>query len=206
MKDYAVYWFRKAHDRLEPGGRAGLVATNSISEGRNRQAALEYVAENGGVITNAVSEQPWPGEANVHVSIVNWGKIPPAAARHFDLDGVAVEGISTTLRPGSDAGLGARLSPNDGKQFFGVVPGGHGFILSEEEKVVLSARGDADYSDVVRPFLVGSDITNDPGQSPSRFIIDFHFNALEDAGRYPAALDRVRERVKPHRDRAKRKA
>jgi hypothetical protein len=61
VKDYSVYWFRKAHDQLESGGRAGLVGTNSISQNRARSASLEYVVENGGVLTNAVSTQDWPG-------------------------------------------------------------------------------------------------------------------------------------------------
>ena len=34
IKDYCVYWFRKAHDHLRIQQRAGLVATNSIGEGR----------------------------------------------------------------------------------------------------------------------------------------------------------------------------
>src|SRR4029079_17200899 len=49
VKDYAVYWFRKAHDHLGDRGRAGLVATNSIREGRNRGAALESHGHKGGV-------------------------------------------------------------------------------------------------------------------------------------------------------------
>lgn len=86
-----------------------------------------------------------------------------------------------------------------------MVPGGEGFILdADEAKKLLEA--DPIYSDVVRPFLVGADITNSPDQRPSRWIIDFHFNALEDAARYPLALERVRWLVKPHRDHAKRKA
>lgn len=76
LKDYAVYWFRKAHERLEPGGRAGLVATNSVSQGRARESSLQWIVENGGVITDAVSKQPWPGAAVVNVSIVNWIREP----------------------------------------------------------------------------------------------------------------------------------
>lgn len=72
IKDHCVYWFRKAHDHLEAGQRAGLVGTNSISQNRARGASLNYVVENGGVITDAVSSQDWPGEASVDVSIVNW--------------------------------------------------------------------------------------------------------------------------------------
>lgn len=206
VKDYAVYWFRRAHERLESGGRAGLVATNSIREGANRVASLEWLSEDGGVITTAVSEQEWPGEANVHVSVVNWVKRPPAVPKGIALDGVPVDAISTTLRAGIDPGLGQQLARNRGKQFFGVVPGGQGFLLSSDEARDLRQRSDGPYDEVIRPFLVGADITNSPSQSPSRFVIDFHFNSLEAAMRYPAALERVRLLVKPHRDKAKRKA
>lgn len=72
--DFCAYWFRLAHDQLEETGRAGLVATNSISQGKSRAASLEYVTQNGGLIHDAISSQVWSGEANVHVSIVNWMK------------------------------------------------------------------------------------------------------------------------------------
>ena len=206
VKDYAVYWFRKAHDRLDDNGRAGLVATNSIREGLNRTSSLEYVLGAGGILTHAVSSQEWPGEANVHVSIVNWVKEPAVPISTAVLDGLPVPQISATLRPGVDAGIGHALRANEGRQFFGVVPGGRGFVLSPEEAAAFLARTDAEYRDVIRPFLVGADITNTPDQRPSRFVLDFHFNALEDAARYPAALARVRALVKPHRDTAKRKA
>ena len=74
MADYCVYWFRRAHDELPPGGRAGLVATNTIRQNETREASLDYVLANGGTITEAVSTQVWSGEAAVHVSIVNWMK------------------------------------------------------------------------------------------------------------------------------------
>src|SRR6266571_5158881 len=53
-----------------------------------------------------------PGEANVHVSIVNWVKSPEEPINRFTLDGVAVLGISTTLRPGLGTGLGEKLVAN----------------------------------------------------------------------------------------------
>jgi len=53
---------------------------------------------------------------------------------------------------------------------------------------------------VVRPYLIGDDITEEPEQRPRRFIVDFGFMALEEAMKYPAALNLVRERVKPERD------
>jgi hypothetical protein len=87
VKDYCVYWFRKAQDHLRANQRAGLVGTNSISQNRARGASLEYIVATGGVITDAVSSQKWPGEAKVHVSLVNWIKAPNPAPTEFVLDG-----------------------------------------------------------------------------------------------------------------------
>lgn len=78
VADYVAYWFPLTHDRLPPGGRAGLVATNSVREGSTRKATLDYVVDHGGTLVEAVSSQPWEGDANVSVSIVNWikGDVP----------------------------------------------------------------------------------------------------------------------------------
>lgn len=80
MADYCVYWFRRAHDHLpsctpeEPfRGRAGLVGTQNIRNNKSREGGLDYVT-NTGTIVEAVDNQPWSGDANVHVSIVNWVK------------------------------------------------------------------------------------------------------------------------------------
>jgi SAM-dependent methyltransferase len=74
MADLCVYWFRKAHDHLAPGGRAGLVGTQNIRNIKSRAGSLDYIVGHGGTITEAVSSQVWSGEAAVHVSIVNWEK------------------------------------------------------------------------------------------------------------------------------------
>ena len=76
MADLCVYWFRKAHDCLREGERAGLVGTQNIRNNQSRVGGLDYIVENGGVITEAVGVQVWSGEAAVHVSIVNWEKAP----------------------------------------------------------------------------------------------------------------------------------
>jgi hypothetical protein len=59
------------------------------------------------------------------------------------------------------------------------------------------------YRDVVRPYLVGDDVANDPRQEPSRFIIDFGLRSLEEAMEYPDALNVVRLLVKPERDKTR---
>jgi MmeI, DNA-methyltransferase domain/MmeI, N-terminal domain/MmeI, helicase spacer domain/MmeI, target recognition domain len=200
LKDLCVYWFRRAADQMRPGDRAGLVGTNSISQNRARGASLNYVVEKGGVITDAVSRQKWPGEAVVNVSIVNWVQEPSEPPQRFVLDGEPVEGINTRLRESKLATEEYEpLRANLGRSFQGPIPAGS-FYLEPAEANEILARDDANYADVVRAYLIGDDITEEPEQKPRRFIVDFGFMALEEAMKYPAALELVRERVKPERD------
>ena len=207
VKDYCVYWFRKAHDHLEPGKRAGLVGTNSISQNRARGASLQYIVDNGGVITSAVSKQPWPGDAVVNVSIVNWVKTPPGAPKSRLLDGHEVGEITASLRPpGDDVSSAVQLEGNARKCFYGPIPAGKGFVLERGQAEAFLSRSDAKYRDVIRPYLGGEDISNDPKQAPTRFIIDFGLRTLEEAQEYPEALKVIRLLVKPERDHTRRKA
>jgi hypothetical protein len=200
LKDLCVYWFRRAADEMKPGDRAGLVGTNSVSQNRARGASLNYVVEKGGVITDAISRRKWPGEAVVNVSIVNWVQRPRSKPSRFVLDGEQVIGINTRLRESKlSVEEYAPLRPNAGRSFQGPIPAGN-FYLDPKEARELLARPDADYSQVVRPYLIGDDITEDPRQQPRRYVIDFGFRPLEEAMLFPAALEIVRERVKPERD------
>jgi hypothetical protein len=74
-----------------------------------------------------------------------------------------------------------------------------GFIISESEALDLLADNAANYSDVVRRYLMGEDVAHDPRQEPTRWIIDFGVRSLEDAAQWPQALEMVRERVRPER-------
>jgi MmeI, DNA-methyltransferase domain/MmeI, N-terminal domain/MmeI, target recognition domain/MmeI, helicase spacer domain len=202
VKDYAVYWFRKAHERLQPGGRAGLVATNSVTQNRNRKPSLEWIVDNGGIITNAISKEEWTGDATVNVSIIDWTKEPAPSPSRLILDGVEVDAISTSLRPVAvDVNTAARLPPNQGFAFQGPIPVGDGFILSESEARALLARTDVNYHAVVRPYLTSQDIAEDPRQEPRRWVIDFATMPLDRAENWAAAVEILRERVKPMRDR-----
>lgn len=86
MADYSVYWFRRAHDELpvctadDPlAGRAGLVGTQNIRNNQSRVGGLDHIVKTG-TIVEAVDNQPWSGEANVHVSIANWVKFAKSDA------------------------------------------------------------------------------------------------------------------------------
>ncbi len=195
-----MYWFRRAADNLASDGRAGLVGTNSISQNKARVAGLDYVVGRGGVITAAVSTEKWPGDAKVHVSLVNWVQRPTILPEKFVLDEVRVSGISTSLRPSDDLPDPVALGGNAGFAFQGPIPVGEGFVLTAEEAHALLSDGRAPYTRVVRPYLVSEDIADDPQQHPRRWIIDFASMSLEEAERFPAALQLVRERVKPTRD------
>lgn len=200
VKDYCVYWFRKAQDRLEDGGRAGLVGTNSISQNRGRGASLGYIVEEGGVITSAVSKQTWPGEAVVNVSIANWVKRPGETPVAALLDGVPVPEITSSLTSGASGGDEVEtLTANQSRAFQGPIPRSPGFILDQQEGSALLDRVDATYAEVVRPYLTSQDIALRPDQSPSRYAIDFGEMSLEEAARFEVALDIVRERVRPSR-------
>lgn len=199
IKDLCIYWFRRAVDALPANGRAGLVATNSIREGKNREAGLDHVVATGGVITDAISSKLWPGEAKVTVSLVNWIQSPDVAPTSFTLDGVPVDGITTSLKAGVQREDPKPLVQNAGRQFYGVVPGGEMFVIMANtgERWV---RESSAYRDVVGPYLIGDDIAKNPTQSPRRWIVNFGEMPLEQAMAYPAALEHVRRHVKPMRD------
>jgi hypothetical protein len=201
VKDLCVYWFRKAHKSLKPGQRAGLVGTNSISQNRARGASLEYIIAHGGVITDAVSSQKWPGEAKVHVSIVNWVKDPAVQPVSAILDGESVDGVTASLTAAGESSWEPQaLADNRGRCFQGPIPVGDGFVLQSQEADALLSREDAEYARVVKQYVIGDDLANRVDQSPSRWIIDFAAVPLEEATKYPAALDIVRARVKPERE------
>jgi hypothetical protein len=200
VKDHCVYWFRRANDHLKPGQRAGLVGTNSIAQNRARSASLNYIVQNGGVITNAVSTQPWSGEAVVEVSIVNWIKLPAEPPQLFVLDEGEVEGIDTALQestiPIADV---PPLPANRRRGFQGFLPGAQYDIdVSRAEKLI--AATDANYGEVVRPYLSGQDIARTVDQRATRYVIDFGQMPLEAALQYPEALEIVRQQAKAARE------
>lgn len=200
IKDHCVYWFRKTQDHLEPGQRAGLVGTNSVSQNRGRSASLNYIVENGGIITDAVSSQNWPGEANVDVSIVNWIKQPSNPPARYVLDNAEVEAIDTALTE-STAPIAdiPRIALQAGIAFQGFLPGAMFDIACERAEQLLS-RADASYADVVKPYLDGRDITRGINQTPTRYTIDFGQMSLERAMAYPAALEILREQAQEARE------
>jgi hypothetical protein len=198
--DFCVFWFRKTADILGENGRSGLVGTNSISQITGRKASLDYVVEKGGIIYNAVSTQIWSGEANVHVSIVNWSKENPS---HFILDGQNVASISTALKSEIAVDTAKTLSANKNMSFESCQLAGKGFII-DEETAQDWIKKDQKNQDVLKIMVDGKGLIHP--FSTKDWVIDFNNISIEEASEYELPFARVREKVKPEREELREKS
>lgn len=214
--DYCVYWFRRAHDELPPGGRAGLVGTSTIRHNKSRAGGLDYIVGNGGTITEAVSTQVWPGEAVVHVSIVNWIKgTSPGPKTLWEQKGDHVDSpwekhqlpvINSALSPRVDVtsakDLRVNLEPKT--TFQGQTPGvtkENGFVIPAELAATWIAE-DAANAEIVFKYLIGDDLLDNPESSSDRFILDFGARDLVEASRYQRPFEYVKQNILERRRRA----
>lgn len=206
MADYCVHWFRLAHDALPDGGRAGLVATNTIRQNESREASLDYILDRGATITEAVSTQVWEGDAAVHVSIVNWIKGEQEGPKKLFTqsgDSAAGEWVvaevdringSLSIRLDASGAVVLRANREPKRCFQGQNPVNDGFFLEPDEARRMIER-DPKLQDVIFPYIIGRDLVE--RSSPSRWIIDFGQRDIIQAMRYAEAFERVKRLVMP---------
>jgi hypothetical protein len=205
LADYVVYWFRKTHDLMPDDGRAGLVGTSNIRSGDSRKHSLDYIVDNGGVIYEAVSSQPWSGDATVEVSIVNWKKGDHTGPKTLWLSRgttkMEVPEITGSLSANTDLRAAQKLNANRKPKvcFQGQTPQHTpGFVLTPEHARKF-VEADPKAANVIHPFLIGEEL-NGNGQ-PSRFVIDIDapdaMQAEVQAGSY--VMDHLRKTVLPDR-------
>jgi len=200
--DLCAAFYRRAYSLLKPGGRMGMVATNTIGQGDTRESGLAVILRQGGVITFAKRFIKWPGAANVEVNLVAIRKRAASSEQRAVLpllDGQPVPFISSRLDSEPDAEP-VRLRQNEGKAFQGDIVRGIGFVLEPEEAEALVAK-DSRNADCLFPYLNGEDLNSHPEQKPSRYVICLHDWDLEEAQQYPDLLRIVEERVRPERER-----
>jgi len=190
--DYATYWFTRALEVLRPGERAGYVCTNSIAQNESRAASIDLVLAAGGAITDAWRSYPWPGEAAVHVGIVNWVMAPWPGPR--TLAGKQVRSISPGLTDAVDVTTARHLPQNEGRCFMGMTPGNDGFVLNADQRAEILLK-DPGSSVVIRPYLIGRDINRAVDQQPSRWVIDFGLLPEAAARRFPGAFEHIQRTV-----------
>ncbi|MDE2991632.1 MAG: class I SAM-dependent DNA methyltransferase [Chloroflexota bacterium] len=200
--DLVCYWFAKA-GRLVADGRvqrAGLVATNSIRGGTNRNV-LDRIAKDG-VIFDAWSDEPWVVEgAAVRVSLVCFAH--GDADLSSRLDGSEVAGINTDLTAATlDLTQAVPLSTSTGVAFQGDIKRGPfdvpGNLARQWLRLPANPNGRPN-SDVLRPWVNGMDLTRRPS---GKWIIDFGWTMSEgDAALYEAPFAHIAKNVKPLRQR-----
>ena len=199
--DFCVYWFRRAHDQLKAGQRAGLVGTNTIRQNYSRIGGLDYIVKTGGTITEAVSTQVWLGDAVVHVSIVNWVKgEEPGTKVLYTQEGnkkdspwrkVELDRINSALSEGVDVTQAIPLTANSSGDLClqGQTHGHEGFLITRAERDRFVQKNPQS-ADVLLPYMIGDDLLAFP-PVPSRYVIDLHPRDVLEARRYKELIDHI---------------
>jgi len=203
--DLVAFFFLRAVALLLPTGKLGLIATNSVAQGESRKIGLDQIVERGFEIVRSRQSAPWPAaSANLEYAAV-WGsqsEVATGVLRYADEEPCV--GITTLLEPVSRvAGFPVQLDSNKGIAFEGVKLAGIGFVVEESEAwawIDVDKRN----QEVLRPFLDGDDPNTQPDSSPSRWVIDFGEMPERIAATYAEPFMRVRESVRPQRQRSLR--
>jgi type II restriction/modification system DNA methylase subunit YeeA len=203
--DLVCYWFERARELVSDGKiqRVGLLATNSIRGGANREV-LKRIRQSGDIFF-AESDRPWIlNGAAVRVSMVGFDD---GGQEERVLDGIPVQVINSDLTGALDLTSAERLAENENLAFMGDTKGGPFDLSPDVARKLLSATGNPNgnpNSDVVRPWVNGMDITR---RLRGYHIIDFGADAtLEEAALYEKPFEHVAEHVKPMRANNKRES
>ncbi|TBG01801.1 class I SAM-dependent DNA methyltransferase [Rhizobium leguminosarum] len=200
--DLVTFWFAKAWAIVVSGRaqRVGLVSTNSIRGGTNRQVLKPIVAH--GRIFEAWADEEWSVEgAAVRVSLICFDRQKQGAARLNGRDVAGINADLTSADTGIDFTSATRLLENRETAFLGTKKGGP-FDLEASAarnllRLPLNVNGRPN-SDVVHRRYTGADLARRPDD---RWVIDFgHGVSSTDAALYEAPFAYVTEHVKPLRE------
>jgi hypothetical protein len=136
--DLVCYWYEKARDQIVTGKvkRVGLLATNSIRGGVNREVLKRIKAS--GDIFMAWSDREWVLDgAAVRVSIVGFDK---SGEQEKKLDGLPVGTINPDLTASVDITKAEHLAENENISFMGPSPKGPFDIDAKTADKMLSAK------------------------------------------------------------------
>ena len=196
--DFCSYWFRRSHDALPAGGRAGLVGTTSVREGQTRSASLEYIVRSGGTITHAVASRVWPGEAVVHVSMVSWtkGSSPPPYTLLVAERAHQVSKISPGLSLNLDLTAAMNLSANREQSSLGITLGTTAFKIDQRRASAISESPSS--RPHVKALATATDLLRGRLVADPAYVLDFRDCDTEvEARRASTAFQHLEEHVKP---------
>lgn len=178
--DLVAHFFRRGFDLLRLTGCFGLIATKTIRQGDTRQTGLQWIRQHGGTIYLARRRYKWAGQAAVIVSVVHI--IKGEWTGLCDLDGRAVEEITSYLFHSGGDEKPAPLQVNESKSFIGNFLLGMGFTfddsgtneaaspIAEKERLVsVHARN----AEIIFRYINGGEVNERPEQSHTRYVINF---------------------------------
>lgn len=198
--DFVCHWLDKAQ-RLVVGreiSRAGLVATNSVRDGRSR-GVLEEIAKKC-VIYDAWADEPWEADNTaVRVSLICFTSREENLPSR--LNGNDVGRINPDLTSHStDLTKAKRLKRNKNVAFKGGGKTGKFEISGEVARQWLGSAGNPNgrpNSDVLKPWQNAQDLA---GRSAGKWIVDFGTSLSEqEAAQYEEPFSHVLKEVKPYR-------
>jgi len=203
--DLVCYWFEKARSLIATGktARAGLLATNSIRGGANREV-LKRIKDTGDIFM-AWADRPWILDgAAVRVSMVGFDDGTEKARTCNDINVVS---INPDLTADVDITHAQSLKENRLMSFIGPQKDGPLDISNEKAQIMLRSTNTSGLSnrDVLKRYLNASDIVR---TSRNYWVVDFASRSLEEAAQYEAPFQYVEQTLKPirasNRDRQRR--
>ncbi len=203
--DLVCYWFERARTQIERGALrwAGLVATNSIRGGANREVldAIKNTAE----IVEAWSDQAWINDgAAVRVSLIAF--TAKGFAQQRFLDGQPVTAINADLTVGANLALAEKLAESKDAAFMGTVKAGT-FDVPREQALRWMAQPNPhgrSNLEVLRRSANGMDLARRWSET---WVVDFGVDRAEaDAALFEGPFAHIEAVVKPTRALSNRKA
>ncbi len=205
--DLSVFFFLQGCRLLSKDGIFAGISTNSFAQGDSRTLGISRLYNQGFVVIRACNDLLWPGAAATHACLVWLAHSSWNGERY--LDGRLVDYINDSLAAGNaNETRTVGLAENAGLAFRGTMPYGEGFFIDKDEATELLTASERNKL-VLIPYLGGHDLTTNPDQQPSRYIINFRDWPLRRgdcensdsfcAEDFPELLRIVEERVKPQR-------
>ena len=211
--DFVMFWWHRAASLALSGKLQsfGLITTNSVTQIQNR-AVVENQMAKGISISFAIPDHPWVESTDgaavriaMTVGTTNASKgwlgviVDEKDAGDDGSADVKVlwarDQIHSNLSVGTDITKVVPLKANRGISAMGVILGGAGFLLPENETDLTTAA--ALTAGVASRYLSGTDLAK---SQRGKYVVDFTGRTEEDARLVcPAAYQWVLERVKPTR-------
>lgn len=190
--DLCVAFLLRASEICKPAGVIGLVASNTVCQTDSRVSGLSYLMSNGWKVFRAMKSMKWPGSAKVYISVVHLTKGLWSGPCY--LDDTQCSEIDSFLDASQQKSTPWRLPSSAARSHTGTKVYGDGFVLSKEEGLELLR--DPLYTRVVKPYLIGREVNEDPACAPSRFVIDFTGMTASEAKQFPLAWTILESRVR----------